>query len=78
MVLDKEQETYQRELPALLQHEGKFVLIQEDKIAGIFGAYEDAIQAGYGAFGLNSFMVKQIRAAEQLHQFSRPIEPCHT
>jgi hypothetical protein len=78
MVLEKEQETYQRELPNLLQHEGKFVLIRESRIAGFFGTYEDAIQAGYVAFGLNPFMVKQIRPTEQVHQFSRPIAPCHT
>jgi hypothetical protein len=78
MVLESEQETYQRELPNLLQHEGKYVLIHGSEVAGVFGTYEDAIQAGYVSFGLAPFLVKQISGIERVHQFTRPMAPCHT
>ncbi len=64
--LEKEVETYRRELPKLLTDEGKFVLIQGDQVSGIFGTRDKALQAGYGNFGFSSpFLVKQIQAEEK-------------
>ena len=44
MALEKEIETYNRELPNLLAEQGKFVVIHGDKIIGTFVSYEDALK----------------------------------
>lgn len=77
-MLQRELETYERELGHLLQHEGRFVLIHDDQVGGIFSSYEDALQAGYDQFGLEPFMVKRISAIEQVQSITRPIDPCPT
>lgn len=58
--------------------EGKFALIHGDVLVDIYGTYEDAIKEGYGKFGLEPFLVKQIHATEQLQFISRTADPCHT
>lgn len=76
MALEKELETYNRELQALLANEGdgKFVLIQDDKVIDVFGTYEDALKEGYKTFGLTTpFLVKQILVVEQVQYFTRDI-----
>ncbi len=78
MALEKEQATYQRELPNLLANEGKFVLIHGDGVAGVFDTYHDALQIGYQQFKLEPFFIKQISAAEKVQFFSRDILGCHT
>jgi hypothetical protein len=60
-----ELETYRRELPNLLGHEGKFVLIQGDRVESVHDTEEDALRAGYDRFGLAPFFVKEIRAVEK-------------
>ena len=77
MTLQKELDTYKKELPALLpEHEGKFVVIHDSQIAGIFTSLEDALQIGYDRFGLDPFLVKKIEAVEQVLFFSRDLKPC--
>jgi hypothetical protein len=79
MALEKELQTYRRELPKLLGQEGKYALVQGDALAGVWDTYEDAIQAGYDKFGLKPFLVKQILAVEQVHSITRNVTfPCHT
>ncbi len=79
MVLEKELETYRRELPSLLADDGKFVLIHDSQIVDIFGTYEDALAEGYERFGLEPFLVKKIQAVEQVQHITRNITvPCHT
>jgi hypothetical protein len=75
MALEKEIETYHAKLPEWKQHEGKFVLIQGDKVVGFFTAYDDAINAGYKEFGLEPFMVKQVASVEPVFYATRPIAP---
>ena len=78
MALEKEMETYQRELPNLLSQEGKFVLIQGGNVIEVFDTYEDALKAGYKQAGLSPFMVKQIQATEQVQFITRDVgTPCH-
>ena len=74
MALEKEIETYNRELPNLLAQQGKFVVIREDKIIGTFVSYEDALKLGYEKCGLEPFLVKRIQAIEQVQFFSRDLE----
>ena len=75
MPLEKELETYKRELPKLLADEGKFVLIQDERVYGTWGTYEDAIQEGYRLFQLRPFLVKRISPTEPVLHFTRDVLP---
>lgn len=77
MALEKEIQTYDRELPSLLDNMGKFVLIHGDDVVDIFVAYEDALKAGYERFKLEPFLVKRIESPETIQYFSRPLQ-CRT
>lgn len=76
--LSDEIRTYEAHKQELLgRAEGKFVLIQGDKIISTWETYEDALKAGYEAFKLDkSFLVKQIRDIEPAQFFTRNISPC--
>lgn len=74
MALEKEIETYNRELPNLLAQQGKFVVIHENEIIGVFVSYEDALKIGYEKCALKPFLVKKIQSAEQVHYFSRDLK----
>ena len=76
MALEKELKTYHDKLPELKQSEGKFVLISGDKIIDTFTSYEDAIKEGYNKFGLEPFLVKQIRSVEDVQFISRFVAAC--
>ena len=67
MALEKEIETYKKNLPELLAEEGKFVLIKGEEVAGTYAAYEDALEEWYRRYGLDGFLVKQIQAVEKLY-----------
>jgi hypothetical protein len=73
--LEKELETYRRELPHLLADEGKYVLIHGDKVISTWATYADAIQEGYRLFQLQPFLVKKISAIEQIAYFTRDVAP---
>ena len=75
--LARELATYERHKDDLLSaHAGKFVLIHGDDVAGTWDTYKDALEAGYGAFGLEPFLVKQIRGIEQVQFFTRDLAVC--
>lgn len=77
--LAKELETYRVLLPTLTGEEGRFALIAEDKLLGVFDTYADALAAGYQRRALKPFLVKQIAAYEVVANFTRDIcAPCHT
>jgi hypothetical protein len=78
MPLEKEQATYLRELPALLAAEGTFVLIQGDRVAGVYDTYNDALKIGYREFKLDPFFIKQITAVEKVHLFTRDMLRCRS
>ena len=81
MALEKELETFKRELPNLLAQngEGKFVVICGEEVTGIYEAYADALKVGYEKCGLNPFLVKKIQAVEQVQYFSRDLDfTCRT
>lgn len=60
-VLSKELKTYEASLESLLSsHEGKFVLIHDEKILGTFDSQMDAITWGYRELGNVPFLVKQV------------------
>ena len=79
MALEQELETYRCELTGLLEQEGKFVLIHQSEVAGVFKSFEDAMTVGYDKFGLAPFLVRKIQAVERPLFFHRDIfGPCPT
>jgi hypothetical protein len=73
---EKELETYRRELPKFTEQAGKFILIRDSEVLGVWSTYEDAIQEGYRVCGLKQpFLVKKIEAYEFVHFNSRSVEP---
>jgi len=69
-VFELEIATYNREKARLfVEGEGKYVVIYNGEILGIWDTYEDAIQDGYSRCGLTPFLVKQILYDKPLHKF---------
>lgn len=69
-ILDAELETYERQRDHLLATaENKFVLIHEDKVAGVYDSRNDALAQGYAQFGMVPFLVKQIVRVETPENF---------
>jgi hypothetical protein len=79
MALERELETYKQHRESLLDKQGKFVVIHQDDVAGVWDTYADALKAGYDRFKLDPFLVKQIVADEQVQFITRDVEfPCRT
>jgi hypothetical protein len=77
--LEKELATYEREKERLLcENEGRFVVIFDDKVEGVWDTYEDALKIAYSKFGLKPFLVKQIQGLDRIHYFTRDLVPCHS
>jgi hypothetical protein len=74
--LETELKTYEAKLPELIPHAGKFVVIKNSEVLGIFDTYQDALKAAYEKFGLEPFFVRQIAAVSQVSYFSRDIPAC--
>lgn len=69
-LLDEELKTYDEHRESLLgSAEGKFVLIRQGQIAGIYDSKMDAIAQGYQRFGNVPFLVKQILKVEAPQNF---------
>jgi hypothetical protein len=79
MSLERELETFRRELPLLLSepaNHGKHALIYNDKVYGVWDTVDEALAAGYDAFQLDSFLVKEIVERERPRHFSRNVSRC--
>jgi len=74
MTYEEELATYRARLPELLADEGKYTVIRGTEVLGVYGTYEDALQAGYAKYGDASFLVKQINATEQVQYFTRDLQ----
>ena len=77
--LNIERETYEKEKDRLLAEGGggKYVLIGQGKVVGVWDTYEDALTTGYNKFGLNTrFLVKKIEGLEGIQYFTRDITSC--
>jgi hypothetical protein len=69
-VLDTELKTYEQIRDRLLaMHEGKFALIHDKELIGVYDAEMDAINEGYGKLGNIPFLVKQIVQTEKSRAF---------
>jgi hypothetical protein len=69
--------TYNRKLNELLADVGRFVLIKDEDVVGIYDSYKDAVEAGYAQFKLAPFFVKQIAPVENIHFFARDLHAHH-
>lgn len=68
--LETELRTYEQHREHLLgTAEGKFVLIRNDEIVGVYDSKMDAIAQGYQKFGNVPFLVKQILKVETPQTF---------
>lgn len=77
MALERELAAYNAHLMELVQeNEGRFVVFHGDQPAGVWDTYEEALTAGYERFGLEPFLVKQIRPVEPIQYFSRDLPRC--
>jgi len=65
-VLSKELATYEkRKSEFLAEHEGKYVVIHGEEIAGFWDTWGDALKVGYEKFSLDNFLVRRILAVEE-------------
>lgn len=76
--LQCEIDTYHEKINDWSEHEGQFVLIKGKEAFGFFSSYDDALTRAYEMFGLERFLVKQVRAIENVHFISRSFDPCLT
>ena len=61
-MLDKERKFYREKHDELVKTSfGKFVLIKGEEIIGVFNTIEEALSEGARRFGLQSFLVREIR-----------------
>jgi hypothetical protein len=66
-MLEKERkyfETHRAEW--LKQHSGKFVLVKEEELVGVYNTQQEALIEGARRFGTSSFLVRQVEESEQL------------
>lgn len=66
--LNREQAVFEGNLPRwLADHEGEYVLIKGDQVAGFHESRDEALTAGYARFGIGPLFVKQVSPAEPVH-----------
>lgn len=71
--LEKELETFNKNLSTLMTDEGRYVLIHKNDVVSIYDTYQDALSAGYEKFKLEPFLVKKISGLESVLSFTRPL-----
>jgi hypothetical protein len=71
--LERDLEKYKQLLPTLSASEGKFALIVNAELKGIFDTYSDALAAGYKEAGLSPFLIQRIATTESVSYFTREI-----
>jgi hypothetical protein len=69
-ILVIEEKTFDDKRAELLgKARGKFVLVHDTEIAGIYESKADAVEQGYQRFGNVPFLVKQILDIDVMHNF---------
>lgn len=74
--LSAEVQAFEKMLPELMKHAGKFALIHGNTLAGVYTAYEDALKIGYEKYGVTPFLVRKIAQTQHIAFISRMIVPC--
>lgn len=76
MPLERELETFRRELPNLLNdptNHGKYALVFGDNVHSVWPTIDDALAAGYENFQLTPFLVREIVEHERPRHFPRNV-----
>ncbi len=76
MSLERELETFRRELPNLLRdpaNRGKYVLIHGDDLHGVWPTIDAALATGYDKFQLEPFLIKEVVEHETPRHFPRNV-----
>ena len=70
-ILKKELELFDKKKDELVKENlGKYVLIKENRIIGLYDTEKDAIKVGIDKFGNVPFLVKKVEKIEQSHNFT--------
>ena len=70
-MLERENKAFEQVLPDLVKTDtGKFVLIKDDEVVGIYAAIVDALKYGYERFKNEPFFVRQILPTQQPLNFA--------
>lgn len=75
-MLEREIETYNNKVHELLGHAGKFVLIKDDKVEGIYDTYADGLRQAYEKHPQGAFLLKRIAPSEVVSFFTRDLPGC--
>jgi hypothetical protein len=75
--LTAEIEAYEKLLPSLMANEGKYAVIFDSALVGVFANYEEGLRAGYEKAKLRPFLVRKISGAEAT-AYSRDTGGCLT
>ncbi len=71
IMLEKETKYFEQKLPELIPTQvGKFVLIKDERLEGIFDALNDALKWGYEKYRDQPFLVKQVTPIQQPLNFA--------
>ncbi len=66
-MLEKERQFYAANSKEWVQaHPGKFVLVKDETLVGVFNTIDEALAAGASKYGLSSFLVRQLGQDEQV------------
>lgn len=75
MALEREMETFTRQLPALLAaSQGGFALVHGDDVAGVYPTFDAALSVGYEKFKLDPFLVQEVLDRPLPLFFSRSLQ----
>ena len=58
---------YRSQLKKFLPHAGEYIVMQGVDPLGFYASYEEALDAGYDAYGDTFFLVKQVVEEEKPH-----------
>jgi hypothetical protein len=69
MTLERELAYFAAQKAHLLEnHKGKFVLIRDETLFGVFDSAETAYSAGVAKFGLAAFLVKKVTDQDETYR----------
>lgn len=78
-LLNDELKTYESNKSKLVKENlGKYVLIKDTKIIGVFESEKDAIKVGIEKFGNSPFLVKKIEVVEEPQKFTSNLIKCES
>ena len=76
-MLEQEAKVFEQKLPELVKTDlGKYVLVKEDRIVGVFAAIFDALNCGYEKFKDQPFFIRQVSLTQQPLDFTNNYHFC--